>query len=91
MEIAQRYADKIRDKFIPVIVWVIQDTHPGALAPRLSIGFIEEKFVSNDRLVVCDEVQCKIGQHIPDDILARYPSQYIELEGDDLVFSEGYQ
>jgi hypothetical protein len=87
-EMTRDYRVKVGEQFVPVITWVIDDTHNKRRTPYLGLGLIDEKEVRADRWVRCDEFECKIAQHLPDDILARFPSQFVDFVGEELKFVE---
>lgn len=78
---------KVGAQFVPVVTWVVDDTGDDK-TPYLGLGLIDEKDVPADRWVRCDEFDCKIAQYIPDDILARFPSQFIDVEEGEFRFVE---
>jgi roadblock/LC7 domain-containing protein len=84
---ASGFTDKVGSDYVPVVVWIIQDTGDESSVPRLGLGFIEEKLVDSERFLVCDDSECSIAQHIPDGILHRYSSPYIDIEDGALVLT----
>lgn len=67
----QHHSNRLRDKFIPVLMWVIDDSQNENKVPYLTVGFIEEEQVDQDRWVATHDAQFRLAQHIPQDILDR--------------------
>jgi hypothetical protein len=88
VDLTQRHRAKVGEQFIPVIMWIVHTTNEEDDTPYLGVGLIEEDRVERARFVQCDELDCKIAQHIPDRVLARYPSAIVDVdEQGKLVFS----
>ena len=83
---SKKHTAEIKTQFVPVVTWIIQDSDIEHVVPRLGIGYIEESEVPRERWVECVDFNCRIGQWVPEDILARFPLQFIDLIDHNLVF-----
>jgi hypothetical protein len=70
---------------MPAITWIVGDTDRQAPIPRLAVGIAQKSQVEG-RLLECDELDCEVGQVLPDDVLEKYASHQIDLGDEGLVF-----
>jgi hypothetical protein len=82
------HIQRLGSDYIPILAWTVHDTGNPTAPPHLSISLDKRSSVPEDRFVECDEFACEIAQHIPDDILANYPSRRVVLSAnEELVFA----